>query len=176
MLGDDVVNKTVPLILCAEENVVGNHGATIGELDEDTLFYFESRGIGRGSGRRPPGPRVHRAAGPHAGRTKRRGSRSASEGWRRSCNMATITERIFRCFSRRMSPISTTPPRPSGPQCVLDAEAEFYTANANPLRGLYPLSVEATEIYENAREAVRDFLNAAQHARRSSLPATRPRG
>ena len=23
----------------------GNHGATIGELDEDTLFYFESRGI-----------------------------------------------------------------------------------------------------------------------------------
>ena len=45
MLGGGVVNKTVPLILCAEENVVGNHGATIGELDEDTLFYFESRGI-----------------------------------------------------------------------------------------------------------------------------------
>ena len=45
MLGDGVANKTVPLILCDEENVVGNHGATIGELDEDTLFYFESRGI-----------------------------------------------------------------------------------------------------------------------------------
>ena len=47
MLGDGVVNKTVPLILCAEENVVGNHGATIGELDDETLFYFESRGISR---------------------------------------------------------------------------------------------------------------------------------
>lgn len=47
LLGDDVVNKTVPLILCAEENVVGNHGATIGQLDEDTLFYFESRGIAK---------------------------------------------------------------------------------------------------------------------------------
>lgn len=47
MLGDDAVNKTVPLILCAEENVEGTHGATIGELDEETLFYFESRGIGR---------------------------------------------------------------------------------------------------------------------------------
>lgn len=47
LLGDDIVNKTVPLILCAEENVVGNHGATIGELDDDTLFYFESRGIGK---------------------------------------------------------------------------------------------------------------------------------
>ncbi len=47
MLGDDVVNKTVPLILCSEENVEGSHGATISELDDDTLFYFESRGIGR---------------------------------------------------------------------------------------------------------------------------------
>lgn len=45
MLGDNAVNKTVPLILCAEENVDGSHGATIGELDRDTLFYFESRGI-----------------------------------------------------------------------------------------------------------------------------------
>lgn len=47
MLGDDVENKTVPVILCSEENVVGNHGATIGELDEDTMFYFASRGIDR---------------------------------------------------------------------------------------------------------------------------------
>ena len=47
MLGDEVENKTVPVILCSEENVVGNHGATIGELDEETLFYFESRGIGK---------------------------------------------------------------------------------------------------------------------------------
>lgn len=47
LLGDDVVNKTVPLILCAEENVEGTHGATIGALDEDTLFYFESRGFDR---------------------------------------------------------------------------------------------------------------------------------
>ena len=47
------------------------------------------------------------------------------------------------------------------PQCVLDAEAEFYkTRNANPLRGLYPLSVAATDAYEDAREAVRAFLNA----------------
>ncbi len=48
------------------------------------------------------------------------------------------------------------------PQCVLDAENEFYCRhNANPLRGLYPLSVEATEAYENAREAVRGFIGAA---------------
>lgn len=47
------------------------------------------------------------------------------------------------------------------PQCVLDAEDAFYRrSNANPLRGLYPLSVAATEAYENAREAVRKFLDA----------------
>ena len=47
MLGDDVSNRTVPVILCTEEDVMGTHGATIGELDEETLFYFGSRGISR---------------------------------------------------------------------------------------------------------------------------------
>ena len=47
MLGEDAVNKTVPVILCAEENVEGTHGATIGEMDDDTRFYFGSRGIDR---------------------------------------------------------------------------------------------------------------------------------
>ena len=47
LLGDDVVNKTIPVILCAEENVQGSHGAAIGELDEETLFYFGARGMDR---------------------------------------------------------------------------------------------------------------------------------
>lgn len=47
------------------------------------------------------------------------------------------------------------------PQCVIDAEGDFCkNYNANPLRGLYSLSVEATEVYENAREAVRKFIGA----------------
>ena len=76
LLGEDAENKTVPVILCAEENVEGSHGATIGELD---------------------------------------------------------------------------------------AEREFYTRhNANPLRGLYPLSIEVTEALESARAAVARFLGAAQ--------------
>ena len=51
------------------------------------------------------------------------------------------------------------------PQCVLDAVNRFYCEqNANPLRGLYPLSIAATDAYENAREAVRRFLNAKSTA------------
>ena len=48
------------------------------------------------------------------------------------------------------------------PQVVLDAMNEFYKHhNANPLRGVYKLSVEATEDYENARAKVAKFINAA---------------
>ena len=48
------------------------------------------------------------------------------------------------------------------PQAVLDAMNEFYKYhNANPLRGVYKLSVEATEDYENARARVAKFINAA---------------
>ena len=48
------------------------------------------------------------------------------------------------------------------PKCVIDAVQEFYEKyNANVLRGLYPLSVEATECYENARKTVQRFIHAA---------------
>lgn len=47
LLSDDVVNKTLPIILCEEEDVEGRHGASIGQLDDDILFYMASRGIDR---------------------------------------------------------------------------------------------------------------------------------
>lgn len=45
LLDEHVVNKTVPVILCAEEDVVGSHGATIGQIDPKQIFYMQSRGI-----------------------------------------------------------------------------------------------------------------------------------
>ena len=45
MMDKTVRNKTIPVILCAEEDVEGNHGATIGKLAADLLFYLESRGM-----------------------------------------------------------------------------------------------------------------------------------
>ena len=48
------------------------------------------------------------------------------------------------------------------PQCALDAMMHYYAhENANPMRGLYALSLKATEAYEDARETVRDFIHAA---------------
>ncbi|MBQ6042075.1 MAG: SufD family Fe-S cluster assembly protein [Oscillospiraceae bacterium] len=45
LLDETVVNKTVPVILCAEEDVAGSHGATIGQIDPKHIFYMQSRGI-----------------------------------------------------------------------------------------------------------------------------------
>lgn len=40
-----VDNKTVPNILCDEDDVAGNHGATIGHVRPEQLFYAACRGL-----------------------------------------------------------------------------------------------------------------------------------
>lgn len=40
-----VNNKTVPNILCDEDDVAGNHGATIGHVRPEQLFYAACRGL-----------------------------------------------------------------------------------------------------------------------------------
>ena len=48
------------------------------------------------------------------------------------------------------------------PQCVIDAIDEFYKSkNANPHRGSYELSIEATEVYESTRDKIAKFINAS---------------
>ena len=47
------------------------------------------------------------------------------------------------------------------PTSVLEAIEKFYkNENANPHRGAYGLSIEATEIYENTRDKISKFINA----------------
>lgn len=49
------------------------------------------------------------------------------------------------------------------PACVLDAQRSFYeTMNANALRGLYRLSVEATQAINDARHTVASFIGASE--------------
>lgn len=38
-------NRTAPLILCQEEDVEGQHAATVGRVDGDLLFYLMARGL-----------------------------------------------------------------------------------------------------------------------------------
>lgn len=45
LMDDSVRNQTIPLILCDEEDVSGTHGASIGRLDAQMIFYLQSRGM-----------------------------------------------------------------------------------------------------------------------------------
>ena len=54
---------------------------------------------------------------------------------------------------------SATSQRPT--QVIEAVEQFYYHRNANPFRGLYDLSVEATDAYEAARARVAGFVNAA---------------
>lgn len=157
LLGDDLRNRTVPLILCAEEDVKGNHGATIGELDEDTLLYFASRGIGKETAEKM----MTRA------KLERLCSQMRDAGAEQLAKEA-VEELLF--DGRADFPLLQTEKTfyldnaatSQRPVCVMEAERAFYEHdNANPLRGFYPLSLRATEAYEEARKTVQRFLHAA---------------
>lgn len=54
------------------------------------------------------------------------------------------------------------------PACVLEAQKSFYeTMNANPLRGLYSLSVEATEAIARVRAQIAQLLGAVDERGRA---------
>ena len=52
ILSPDAVNRAIPVILCQEEDVQGRHGATIGQIPDDLLFYMQARGIDEEEARR----------------------------------------------------------------------------------------------------------------------------
>jgi Fe-S cluster assembly protein SufD len=51
VLSDEAVINTKPELQILADDVRCTHGATIGQLDEESLFYLQSRGIGRSDAR-----------------------------------------------------------------------------------------------------------------------------
>ncbi|WP_147613971.1 SufB/SufD family protein [Treponema pectinovorum] len=45
LLSPNATNRSIPMILCGEEEISGTHGSTLGRLGSEELFYFNSRGI-----------------------------------------------------------------------------------------------------------------------------------
>ena len=43
--GDDVINMALPSVLCREDDVAGDHGATIGSIAPEQLAFMENRGL-----------------------------------------------------------------------------------------------------------------------------------
>ena len=48
LLSDDAQINTKPQLEIFADDVKCTHGATVGQLDEDALFYLQARGIARG--------------------------------------------------------------------------------------------------------------------------------
>ena len=47
LLSNKAISKSLPMLLCHEENVQGAHGVSSGKIDEDKLFYIMSKGISK---------------------------------------------------------------------------------------------------------------------------------
>ena len=45
LLSKDARSKALPMLLCREEDVQGNHSSAAGKVDEKALFYIMSRGF-----------------------------------------------------------------------------------------------------------------------------------
>lgn len=45
LLSDKVRNRSVPILLCTEDDVEGQHAASTGKIDENKLFYLMTRGL-----------------------------------------------------------------------------------------------------------------------------------
>ena len=52
LLSKEAKTKSSPILLCSEENVNGNHAASIGKIDEKKLFYLQTRGYSKEEGKR----------------------------------------------------------------------------------------------------------------------------
>ena len=45
ILSDEAKSKSLPMLLCKEEDVEGEHGVSSGKIDESKLFYIMTKGI-----------------------------------------------------------------------------------------------------------------------------------
>jgi hypothetical protein len=45
LFSDTCISKSLPMLLCHEEDVSGTHSVSTGKVDEDKLFYLTSKGI-----------------------------------------------------------------------------------------------------------------------------------
>lgn len=46
LLSEKVKSDSIPALLCSEDDVIGEHAASVGQVDQMKLFYLMSRGIG----------------------------------------------------------------------------------------------------------------------------------
>ena len=188
-LSDDATINTKPQLEIFADDVKCTHGAAIGQLDDDAIFYLRARGsdVRRGARhadprvrRRDPRPRADRAAARRARR------RSCTRSWRRTSRRLTRHDTRSRFRPRQTRRTASTcrgaarfsDPAENGarqaarvsrqrrheqkPQAVIDAMDDYYRHdNANVHRGVAPAERAGDRRCTKARARRRAaFLNA----------------
>ena len=181
LLSDGAVLDSKPQLEIYADDVKCSHGASIGQLDPDQIFYLRARGLDLERGPRAAQLRVRepgaRAAPARGAARVARGARArlAAGRWRVSAPAqkparprfdAEAIAREFPILARKIhgKPLVYLDSAASSqkPARVIDAIGDYYrTIHANVHRGVHTLAEEATAAYEAARESVRGFLHAA---------------
>ena len=189
LLSDGAQINTKPQLEIFADDVKCTHGAAIGQLDEDAMFYMQARGIAAAGRAQPADPRVRRRSARRCPRRRRPGPGDAAAG-REAVAMEGVASAVpfdvaavrgdFPALAQQvhgrplvyLDNAATT----QKPRQVIDAISRYYEQdNANVHRGVHRLSERATEAYEGAREKVRAFAEREVGRPKSSSRATPPR-
>ena len=189
LLSDDAQINTKPQLEIFANDVKCTHGAAVGQLDEDAIFYLRARGLDLQQAR---DMLIHAFAGDVLNRIRieplrtsleahlsvraaggRGARRIADDQHRQDCRRCRRPPSTSAGFARTF-PFSgrqvhgqplvylDNAATTQKPRAVLDALMAYYTEdNANVHRGVHQLSERATKAYEDARATVQRFINAA---------------
>ena len=47
LLSDTAISRSLPMMLCHEEDVEGSHGVSTGKVSKDKLFYLMTKGLSK---------------------------------------------------------------------------------------------------------------------------------
>ncbi len=154
LLGRLAEVDTKPQLEIYADDVKCSHGATVGRIDEEQLFYLRSRGIEQQAAQQMIPLRLRRRA--HRGYPQRRAQRAgAGAYWTAFAGRHSMTFSVeqvradFPVLNREVNgqPLVYLDSAASAqkPEAVIGAEAEFYRHGyAAVHRGIHTLSAEAT--------------------------------
>ncbi len=173
LLSKDAHIDSIPALEIAANDVKAFHGATVGSIDEDELFYAQSRGLAREEAERmialgffEPAIALFPLEAAARIRPRRHSPRSFAGGSLMPGEAALAhagaerAARIARDFPILAHPTSRgkrlvyldSAATSQKPQAVIDALVHYYEHdNANIHRGVYELAQRATDAFEGAR-------------------------
>ena len=157
LLSDDATINTKPQLEIYADDVKCTHGATVGQLDDEAIFYLRSRGIGLAGGPRPADLRLRqRHHRPDQGRAAPRAS------WSRLLLGGPARRRRTRAEEAVMSITG----HPFAPRAARPAASAVFDVHARP-RGLPDPAAEGPR---QAAGLPRQRRHHAEAARPSSTP------